>query len=143
MNEKTKIRLNKLAHNDKGVNGSIATGCLPPPSFFFDPPLLGFIANNFGTALFEASSTWVPSESSYKKQTTSSGRACLFGARLLETRNYSTSSKKALVAPWTEIEICKHDPSKKLVQRYGREISKLDPWFVTGFTKVKVAFTSV
>ena len=28
MNEKTKIRLNKLAHNYKGVNGSIATGFL-------------------------------------------------------------------------------------------------------------------
>ena len=70
---------------------------------FFDPPLLAVsYANNFGTALFEASSTWVPSESSYKKQT---------------TINYSTSSKKALVAHCTEIEICKHDPSKKVVQR--------------------------
>ena len=78
MNEKTKIRLNKFAHNDKGVNGSIATGCLPP--LFWPPPLLAVsYAKDFGTALFEASSTWVPSESSYKKQTTSSGRACLFG----------------------------------------------------------------
>ena len=43
MNEKTKIRLNKLAHNDKGVNGSIAIGCLPPLGVF-DPPLIsGFI----------------------------------------------------------------------------------------------------
>ena len=84
------IRLNKLVHSDNGVNGSIATG-------FFWPSLLAvFIASHFGTALFEASSTWVPSESSYKKQT---------------TRNYSTSSKKALVAPCTEIEICKHDPA--------------------------------
>ena len=39
MNEKTKIRLNKLAHNDKGVNGSIATGCLP---LYFDPPYWRF-----------------------------------------------------------------------------------------------------
>ena len=41
---------------------------------FFDPPLLAVSSSNdFVTALFEASSTWVPSESSYKKQTTSSG----------------------------------------------------------------------
>ena len=31
MNEKTKIRLNKLVYNDNGYNGSIATG-------FFDSP---------------------------------------------------------------------------------------------------------
>ena len=71
---------------------------------FFDPPLLAVSSSNdFVTALFEASSTWVPSESSYKKQT---------------IRNYSTSSKKALVARSTEREICKHDPgsSKKVVQ---------------------------
>ena len=30
MNEKTKIRLNKLTHNDNEVNGSIATGFDPP-----------------------------------------------------------------------------------------------------------------
>ena len=92
MNEKTKIRLNKLAHNDNGVNGSIAT------SFFWPSLLAVSSANDFGTALLEASSTWVPSESSYKKQTTSfiqnlflnqtslilqtsSGRACLFGVK--------------------------------------------------------------
>ena len=81
MNEKTKIRLNKLAHNDKGVNGSIAIGCLLPLILGVFWPLLicGFIANDFVATLFEASSTWVSSESSYKKQTTSSRRACLFG----------------------------------------------------------------
>ena len=31
MNEKTKIRLNKLAHNDNWVNGYIATGFFYPP----------------------------------------------------------------------------------------------------------------
>ena len=63
------IKLNKFVDN---VCGSccflFATG-----AGFFGPSLLAvFItANDFGTALFEASSTWVPSESSYKKQTTS------------------------------------------------------------------------
>ena len=154
MNEKTKIRLNKLAHNDNGVNGSIAT------SFFWPSLLAVSSANDFGTALFEASSTWVPSESSYKKQTTSfiqnlflnqtslilqtsSGRACLFGASLLfETRNYSISSKKALVARCTEREICKHDPSKKVVQLSCLQgDSELNPMWVTGFSDGEGSFT--
>ena len=108
------IRLNKLVHSDNGVNGSIATG-------FFWPSLLAvFIASHFGTALFEASSTWVPSESSYKKQT---------------TRNYSTSSTKTLVVRSTEREICKHNPSKKVVQRScSQGDSELNPMWVTGFS---------
>ena len=56
------IRLNKFVYNDKGVCGScffFATG------FFY--LLAVFITSHFGTASFEASSTWVPCESSYKK----------------------------------------------------------------------------
>ena len=80
---------------------------------FWPPPLLAVSSvNDFGTVLFEASSTWVPSESSYKKQT---------------TRNYSTSSKKALVARYTEREICKHDPYKKVAEMRSSDSLALDP----------------
>ena len=114
------IRLNKFVDN---VCGSCfffeATG------FFF--LLAVFIASHFGTALFEASSTWVPSEISYKKQT---------------TINYFTSSKKALVAHCTEREICKHDPSKKVVQRScSQGDSELNPMWVTGFVDGEGCFT--
>ena len=47
--------------------------------------------------------------------------------------NYSTSSKKALVARCTEREICKHDPSKKVAEMRSSDSPVLDPNWVTGF----------
>ena len=87
MNEKTKIRLNKLAPNDKGVNGSfrwIGFLCL----------FAVFIPSDFG-------STGVPSLSSNY---------------LLTTRFYSTESKKARlvkapVVRGSSREIKKLDPN--------------------------------
>ena len=97
------IRLNKFVHNVCGSCFFLATGFLCLLAVFI-------AASHFG--FFEPSSTWVPSESSYKKQT---------------TRNYSTSSKKALVARYTEREICKHDPYKKVAEMRSSDSLALDP----------------
>ena len=93
------IRLNKFVHNVCGSCFFLATGFLCLLAVFI-------AASHFG--FFEPSSTWVPSESSYKKQTTTPYGGCLQETNLFVYKN------KSLCRDWKLFDLIKKSISCSL-----------------------------